>query len=182
MEVIITLVSDLKKIPNLFQGFGIENMVMRGTAEGKEELNLGLLVTSAPVLISIRISGGVGCRCSAVDYVPESSMFEDQGNHLAPVGVVVPIVVEEWNLVLAVLELWLSRCSIGSSSGIVLCGGIVGLYARARWCVGRVGMTTAGGVGTACGHRCEGASRGNEALRVKRVGGEWSGQRSGLSS
>jgi hypothetical protein len=77
VQVIIALILDLEKIPNLFRGFGIENVVIRGMAEGEKKLNLGLLVVSAPILIGIRVSGGVGHRCSAVDHVPESSMFED---------------------------------------------------------------------------------------------------------
>jgi len=160
-QVVITLVLDLEKIPNLFRGFVIENVVMRGMAEGKEKLNLGLLVASAPILIGIRVSGGVGCRCSAINHVPESSMFKDQGNHLTPVGVVVPVVIEEWNLVLAMLKLWFSRCSRGGGSGIV------GLCAGVRWRVGGVSMTAAGGTDIACGHRCKGMSRGNKALRVE---------------
>jgi hypothetical protein len=104
-QVIIALVLDLEEIPNLFRGFGVENVVAGGMTEGEEELNLSLLVTLAPVLVGIRVSGRVGHRCSAVDHIPESSVFKDQSNHLAPVSIVVPIVIKEWNLILAMLEL-----------------------------------------------------------------------------
>ena len=180
MQVVIALVSDLEEIPNLFQGFGVENVVAGGMTEGEEELNLSLLVTSAPVLVGIRVSGGVGQRRSAVNHIPESSVFEDQSNHLAPVSIVIPIVIEEWNLILAMLELWLSGrrggggTSLGSGSGVVLCGGVVGLCAEAGWHIGGVSMTTAGSASTMSGHRHGGVSRGNEALRVERAGGEWS--------
>ena len=54
-------------------------------AKGEEELNLCLSVMSTPFTVGIRVSDRIGSRGSAVDHVLESSVFEDQGNHLAPV-------------------------------------------------------------------------------------------------
>ena len=76
-EVVITLVADLEEVPYFFQCFSVKNMVTRGMAKSKKELNLGLFIASAPVLVVLRISGGVGGRCSAINHVSESSVFKD---------------------------------------------------------------------------------------------------------
>ncbi len=83
-------------------------MIAGSMTESKEELDLGFLVTMVPVKVGVMVGGVVRSGGSAIDYVPESSVLKNQGNHLAPVCVVVPIIVEEQDLVLDVLKLWLS--------------------------------------------------------------------------
>jgi len=69
------------------------------------------------------------------------------------------------NLILDMLKWQLSECrrgdgsSLGSGSGIVLCGSIGCLCAGAGRCVSGVCMTTAGGAGTTSGHRHERVGR-----------------------
>ncbi len=164
-EVVVTLVADLKEVPYLFQGFSIQDVVSRGIAKSKEKLNLSLFVVSAPFSIGLRVRSGVRCRCSAINHIPESLVFEDQGNHLAPVYIVIPIVIEERNLILDVQKWWLSRhgrgdsSSLGGGSGVVLCGGVGCLCARAGRCISGVCMTAASGTGTTSGHRHQGMGR-----------------------
>ncbi len=103
MEVIVALVVDLEEVPYLFRGFGVQDMVLRGMAKSEKKLNLSLFVALEPFLIGLRVSGRVGGRCSAINHIPESLVLKDQGNYLAPVCIVVPIVIKERNLILASL-------------------------------------------------------------------------------
>jgi len=72
--------------------------------EYKEKLDLSLFVILAPFKICLRVGDGVGSWGSAVNHVPKSSVLEDQGNHLIPVSVAIPIVIKEWNLILDCLR------------------------------------------------------------------------------
>jgi len=110
-------------------------VILGSTAEGEEKLDLGFLVAVAPVKVGIRVGSVVRSRGSAINHIPESSVLKNQGNHLAPVCIVVPIIVEEQDLVLDVLKLWLSGWDrgggrhLGSGCGVLgsSCGSVL-------WC------------------------------------------------
>ena len=60
MEVVITLVVDLKKVPYFFSRFHIENVIAWSTVKSKHNLKLGFLVTSGPFKVGLSIHG---CQC-----------------------------------------------------------------------------------------------------------------------
>jgi len=144
-----------------------------GTTKNEEELDFSFLVAVAPVKVAIRVGGVVRSGGSAIDHIPESSVTKDQGNHLAPVGIVGLIIVEERDLILNVLKLWLSRRDEGgirclssgcgnmrSRHGAVLRCSTRCLCARAEGCIRLAVLTSAVRVGAVSGHGHKDASRG----------------------
>ncbi len=90
LEIVVALVVDLKEVPNLLR---VEYMIQWGAVESGHYLKLGLLITLGPLEVSLGIGECRGEKRS-VNNVPEPFVFEHQGNHLAPLGVVVAIVVK----------------------------------------------------------------------------------------
>jgi hypothetical protein len=153
-------------------------VIARSTAESEEKLDLSFFVAAAPVEVAFRVDGVVRSEGSAVNHVPESSVVEDQGNHLAPVSVVIPIVVEERDLVLSVLKLRLSRRDgggvrhLGSGCGDLgdCCGSVLRCGARCL-CAGAGGrvrlavLASTVSAGSVSGHGHKDASRGQRHKR-----------------
>ena len=81
------------EVPNLLHCLHVEYMVQWGAVKSSHYLKLGLLITLGPLKVSLGISECQGEKRSVND-VPEPFVFEHQGNHLAPLGVVVAIVVK----------------------------------------------------------------------------------------
>ena len=77
VEVVVALVANPKEVPNLLHSVCTNDVVLRGMAKGEEELNLCLSVTSTPFTVGIRVGDGIGSGGSAINHVPESSVFED---------------------------------------------------------------------------------------------------------
>jgi hypothetical protein len=69
-QLTTTLVTGLKQVPNIFGGLCIEDVVARGTAKGENELEVGLLVTSVPLLVGHGIHVGIRRGGRTVSNVP----------------------------------------------------------------------------------------------------------------
>ena len=70
---------------------------------------MGLLIALSPFEVTLSVSGCQG-RQRSINDVPEALVFEHQGNHLAPLRVVVAVVVKWIYIELHVLQESLSWC------------------------------------------------------------------------
>jgi hypothetical protein len=69
VQLATALVLSLEQVLNIFGGLCIENVVVRGMAKGENELEVGLLIILAPLLIGCGIYIGIGRGGSAVNNV-----------------------------------------------------------------------------------------------------------------